>query len=137
MNIGIVWPSTFNQQGHTKAQSNRMDPYPSEGVIRDHTCKAQHRLERYQDVFFMDHIWGTAETWQSHLPGIEMTVFQEALIARGLKEHADEEDAMPASVQFPIAYAVVLAGECLEEINKVNEQVVNQDLLVSRSYFVY
>jgi len=64
-----------------------------------------------------------------------MTVFQ-VLIARGLKEHADEGDAMLASIQFPIAYAAVLAGKCLEEIDKVNKQVVNQDLMVSRSYFV-
>jgi len=43
---------------------------------------------------------------------------------------------MPASVQFPIMYTVVLAGECLEEIDKVNESVVTLDLVVSRSYLV-
>ena len=36
-----------------------------------------------------------------------MLVFQEELIARGLKEHANEEGAMLASVQFPIMYAAV------------------------------
>jgi len=61
---------------------------------------------------------------------------EEELIARGLKEHTDEEDAMPASVQFPIMYAAVLAGECLEEIDKVNESVVTLDLVVNRSYLV-
>jgi len=65
-----------------------------------------------------------------------MSVFQEELIARGLKEHADEEDAMPASIQFPIVYAAVLAGECLEEIDKVNESVVTLGVVVSRSYLV-
>jgi len=65
-----------------------------------------------------------------------MSVFQEELIARGLKEHADEEDTMPASVQLPITYVAVLAGECLEEIDKVNESVVTLDLLVSRLYLV-
>jgi len=59
----------------------------------------------------MDHIWGAAETWQECLPAIEMSVFQEELIARGLKEHADEADAMPASVQFLLMYTAVLAGE--------------------------
>ena len=82
-------------------------------------------------MFFIDHIWGAAEMWWEHLPSIEMSVFQEELIVRGLKEHADEEDTMPSSVQFPIAYAVVLAGECLEEIDKVNESVMNLDLVVS------
>jgi len=84
----------------------------------------------------MDHIWGAAETWRERLPAVEMSVFQEELIARGLKEHADEADAMPASVQFPIMYMVVLAGECLEEIDKVNESVVTLDLVVSRLYLV-
>ena len=112
-----------------------MDPYPMESTIRDHAWKVQHRLERYRDVFFMDHIWGAAETWRERLPNIKMSVFQKELIARGLKEHTDEEDAMPASFQFPIVYAAVLAGECLE-INKVNESVVTLDLVVSRSYLV-
>jgi len=84
----------------------------------------------------MDHIWGATETWRECLPAVEMLVFQEELIARGLKEHADEADAMLASVQFPTMYTVVLAGECLEEIDKVNESVVTLDLVVSRSYFV-
>jgi len=70
------------------------------------------------------------------LPAIEMSVSQEELIVRGLKEHADKEDVMPASVQFPIMYTAVLAGECLEEIDKVNESVVTLDLLVSQSYLV-
>jgi len=79
----------------------------------------------------MGHIWGAAKTWQERLPAIEMSVFQEELIARGLKEHADEEDVMPVSVQFPIMYTAMLAGECLEEIDKVNESVVTLDLVVS------
>jgi len=113
-----------------------MDPYPTESTIRDRAQKAQHRLEQYRDVVFMDHIWGAAETWRERLPNIEMPVFQEELIARGLKEHVDEEDAILASVQFPIMYAAVLAGECLEEINKVNESVVTLDLMVSQLYLV-
>jgi len=79
----------------------------------------------------MDHIWGVAEVWRECLPSVEMSAFQEELIARGLKEHADKVDAMPASVQFPIMYSAVLAGECLEEIDKVNESVVTLDLVVS------
>ena len=70
------------------------------------------------------------------LPAIEMSVFQEELIARGLKEHADKADVMPASVQFLLMYTVVLAGECLEEIDKVNKSVVTLDLVVSRSCLV-
>jgi len=113
-----------------------MDPYLTESTIQDRTRKAQHRLEQYRDVFFMDHIWAAAETWQECLPSIEMSVFQEVLIARGLKEHADKEDTMPSSMQFPIAYAAVLARECLEEIDKVNKSLVNLDLVMSQSYFV-
>jgi len=107
-----------------------------ESTIQDRAWKAQHRLEWYRDAFFMDHIWGAAERWWERLPAIKMLVFQEELIARGLKEHADEEDAMPASIQFPIMYSAVLAGECLEEIDKVNKSVVTLDLVVSQSYLV-
>jgi len=113
-----------------------MDPYPTESTIWDQARKPNHCLERYRDVFFMDHIWGAAETWWERLPAVEMSVFQEELIVRGLKEHADEVDAMPASVQFLIMYMAVLAGECLEEIDKVDESVVTLDLVVSQSYLV-
>ena len=124
------------QQGHVHAQTNRMDPYPTDSTIRDRVWKVQHYLEQYRDVFFMDHIWGAAETLWECLSGIEMSVFQEELIARGLKEHANEEDTMPVSIQFPIMYVAVLAGECLEEIDKVNESAVTLDLVVSRLYLV-
>jgi len=102
-----------------------------ESTIRDRAQKPNHRLEQYRDVFFMDHIWGATETWRECLPAVEMSVFQEELIARGLKEHADEVDTMPASIQFPIMYSAVLAGESLEEIDKVNESVVTLDFVVS------
>jgi len=128
--VGIARPSTFNMQGHKNSRSVPMDPYLTEGTIRDHARKAQHCLEQYWDVFFMDHIWGAAETWRKCVRQIEMSPFQEALIVRGVREHAEEEDTMPPSVQFPIAYAAVLVGECLEEIDKVNESVVNLDLMV-------
>jgi len=135
-NTWIVPPSTYNQQKHVCARSNRMDPYPTESTIRDRAWKPNHCLEQYQDVFFMDHIWGAVKTWRERLPAVEMSVFQEELIARGLKEHADEEDAMPVSIQFLIMYSAILAGECLEEINKVNESVVTLDLVVSQSFLV-
>jgi len=84
-NIEIVPLSTYNQQGHVRARPNRMDPYPTESTIRDCAWKAQHCLEGYRDVLFMDHIWGAAETWQERLPSIKMSVFQEELTlgARG------------------------------------------------------
>jgi len=47
-----------------------------------------------------------------------------------VREHPEEEDAMTPSVQFPIMYAAVLGAECLEEIDKVSKQLVNQDLIV-------
>jgi len=78
-----------------------MDPYPTEGMVRDHAHKAQHRLEQHRDLFFMDHIWAAGETMRSHLNGIEMSPFQEALIKRGVREHPEEEDAMTVSIQFP------------------------------------
>ena len=41
-------------------------------------------------------------------------------------------DAMPVSIQFPVMYSAVLTGECLEEIDKVNELVMHLDLVVGQ-----
>jgi len=54
-----------------------------------------HWLEKFRDVFAQDMIWAAQTMWRKRLPSIEMTVFQESLIARGLKEFPDEEDQMP------------------------------------------
>ena len=64
------------------------------------------------------------------MPSIEMTVFQESLIARGLKESPDEEDQMPMECSVLMGYLAVLATECLEAIDKVLERVVHNDCLV-------
>jgi len=68
--------------------------------------------------------------WRKRLPSIEMTVFQESLIARGLKEFPDEEDQMPMECLILMGYLVVLAAECLEVIDEVPESVIHNDCLV-------
>ena len=68
--------------------------------------------------------------WRKRLPSIEMTVFQESLIARGLKEFPDEEDQMPMECSVPMGYLAVLAAKCLEVINEVLESVIHNDCLV-------
>ena len=78
----------------------------------------------------MDRIWAAQETWRRRLPLIEMTVFQEALISRGLKEYPDKEDKMPTCVSYLLGYLSVLAAECLEVINKVSEETIHNDLLI-------
>jgi len=95
--------------------------------------KSQHHSEKYWDVFMMDHIWAVQETWKNRLLLIEMTVFQEALISRGLKEHPNEEEAMPTCVSYPLGYSAVLAAEYLEAINNVLEEAIQFDLLVGSS----
>ena len=68
--------------------------------------------------------------WRKRLPLIEMMVFQESLIARGLKEFPDKEDQMPMECSVPMGYLAVLAAECLEVIDKVLESVIHNDCLV-------
>jgi len=130
MSVRPTKPSTYNRQGHVLARDNRHQPYPSQSQIRDRVVKNQHHLEKYQDVFMMDHIWAAQETWRNRLWSIEMSVFQEALISRGPKEHPDEEDAMLTCMLYPLGYLVVLAAECLEAIDTVSEEAIQFDLLV-------
>ena len=73
--------------------------------------------------------------WRGRLPSIEMTVFQEFLITRGLKEFSDEEDQMPMECSVPMGYSAVLAAECLEAIDEVSESVVHNDCLVQFPMF--
>ena len=85
----------------------------------------------------MDVIWGAQEVWRRRLPNIEMLVFQESLIKRGLQEHPDKEDHMPTCVSYPLGYLAVLAAECLEAVDKVSEEVIHNDLLVNLLTFVF
>jgi len=75
-------------------------------------------------------IWAVQTMWRKRLLSIKMTVFQESLIARGLKEFPDKEDQMPMECLVPMGYSAVLAAECLEVIDKVSESIVHNDCLV-------
>ena len=83
-----------------------------------------HQLEKFRDLFVQDMVWAAQSMWRKRLPSIEMTVFRESLIARGLKEFPNDKD------QMPMGYSAVLAAECLEAINEVSERVVHNDCLV-------
>jgi len=130
MSVRLVRESAYNRQGHMLARDNHHQPYPSQCRIMDCVAKNQHHLEKYWDVFMMDHIWVVQATWRKRLPSIEMTVFQEALISRGLKEHPEGGDLMLTCVSYPLGYLVVLAAECLEAIDTVSEEAIQFDLLV-------
>jgi len=57
MSVRPVRPTTYNRQGHVLARDNSHQPYPYQSQIKDHAAKSQHHLEKYRDVFMMDHIW--------------------------------------------------------------------------------
>jgi len=89
-----------------------------------------HRLEKFQDMFAQDMIWAVQTMWRKRLPSIEMMVFQEFLIARGLKELPDEEDQMLRECSVSMGYLAVLPAECLEMIDEVSENVIHNNCLV-------
>ena len=93
----VVPDSSFNRQGHTWAWDNCHQPYPTQSQIVDPALKGQHHLEKFWDVFLTGAMWGAQEIWR-RLPNIEMLVFQESLIKRGLQEHPYKEDHMPTCV---------------------------------------
>ena len=78
-------------------------------------------------------IWGAKAIWREWIKNVEMTVFQESLIQRGLREIPEAEDKMLGCVDPCLGYTAVLAAECLEEIDKVHEEVTHCDLLVRSS----
>jgi len=89
-----------------------------------------HQLEKFRDVFAQDMIWAAQTMGRKRLPSIEMMIFQESLIARGLKEFPDEEDQMPRECSVSMGYSAVLAAECLEMIDDILENVIHNNYLV-------
>jgi len=92
--------------------------------------KNNHWLEKFQDLFAQGTVWVVQTMWRERLLLIEMMVFQESLIARGLKEFPDEEDQMLMECLVLVGYSAVLAAECLEAIEEVSERVIHNDCLV-------
>jgi len=92
--------------------------------------KNEHQLKKFRDLFAQDMVWAAQMMWRKRLPLIEMTVFQESFIARGLKEFPNKEDQMPMEYSVLMGYSAILAAECLEAIDKVSESVVHNDCLV-------
>jgi len=81
-------------------------------------------------MFAQDMVWAAQTMWRKRLLSVGVTVFQESLIARGLKEFPDKEDQMPMECLIPMGYLAVLAAECLEVIDEVLESVIPNDCLV-------
>ena len=68
--------------------------------------------------------------WRERIGAVEMSPFQEAWINRGLRAVHDEEDDIPPEVDILMGYSAVGMAECLEAVDKVNEDLIETDLKV-------
>ena len=93
----------------------------------------QHHLEKFRDLYVADQVFGAKKIWQRRVKDLEMTVFQESLISRGLMERHDEEARVSSDVDTCLGFSAVLSAECLEAVDRVSEEVTHHDLLVSTS----
>ena len=89
-----------------------------------------HHHEKFHNLFMKDQVWTAPEIWSWQVKQIEMTAFQEAMLERSLAEYCMTEDAAPDEVAVLIAYVAVMAGECLEMIDNLSEDVIHKDLMV-------
>ena len=55
---------------------------------------------------------------------IQGHIFQQALLEHRLTEYVHPGDSIPDTMLVPIHYAAVLAGECLEAIRNLREEVL-------------
>ena len=69
--------------------------------------------------------------WRERVKRVEMTPFAEAWLQRGIRSSHDVEDKIPAEVDVAMGYAAVAMGECLAAVDKIDEDVVENDLKVS------
>lgn len=74
------------------------------------------------------------KVWEDQVKYVDMTALQEAMLSRALCEHCEEEDHAPVSMESLIRFAVVMAGECLEAISKLDGKIVHKDLLVQGAH---
>ena len=125
----------FDDHGHEFACDNCHQLYPSYVQVQVRMEVNHHHSEKFQDLFLKDQIWAAHEIWKLRVKNVEMTVFQEAMLEQGLVEYAEPGDAAPDEVTVPLAYAVVIAGECLEMIDNLKEEVVHNDLMVGQQQF--
>ena len=70
----------FNDQKHPRARNNQFQPYPLLATIRVRMSSKMVYLERFQDLFFKDHIWAAKEVWREKVKHTEMNNF----LVRGL-----------------------------------------------------
>ena len=74
-------PSAFNDQKHARARNDRFRPYPSLATIKSRIASKAVHTERFQDLFFKDHIWAAKAVWREKIKHTEMNEFS---VLRGL-----------------------------------------------------
>ena len=65
----------FNDQKHVRARNNRFQLYPSLSTIRSRIASKAVHSERFQDLYFKDHIWTAKEVWREKYKHIKMNDF--------------------------------------------------------------
>ena len=65
----------YNDQKHVRARNNWFQPYPSLATIRARMGSKMVYLERFQDLYFKDHIWAAKEVWREKVKHTEINNF--------------------------------------------------------------
>ena len=70
-----VQPCAFNDQKHARARNDRFRPYLSLATIQSRIGSKTIHSERFQDLYFQDHIWAAKEVWREKYKHTEMNDF--------------------------------------------------------------
>ena len=71
----LVVKCVYNHQQYPRAQNIRFQPYPSLATIRVRMGSKMVHLERFQDLYFKDHIWAAKEVCREKVKHTKMNNF--------------------------------------------------------------
>jgi len=127
----LVTPTiTFNINGYKLRRGDRFLPYPLLAEVSGRAQSKTVRRDRFKDLYLQDFVHAGKMVWRDRYRNVELTHFQEEMMAQGLAIEHLEVDPVPEVADTCLGFTAVAMAEVFSELEKCNEEVRTSQLVV-------
>jgi len=98
-------------------------PYPSRDTVYSHAQSKYSHQERFSDLYLQDLVQAGKMVWEEKVKKMEMMLFQEEFVRRGLRLVHDAPDQINPADDTYIGYVAVLGAEIFTKMEGMVEEV--------------
>jgi len=113
----------FNVNGYKLRRGDRFLLYPLLAEVSGRAQSKTVRHDRFKDLYLRDFVHAGKMIWRDRYRNVELTHFQEEMMARGLVIKHLEVDPVPEVADTCLGFTAVAMAEVFSELEKHDEEV--------------